>query len=253
MVEIVGRKVESVPNKVFIKGTDGIYAFPRRISALETTVKIDSQDYALVQEGNQAVVAKSMEQQYNGHNHKDSIVYILKAGLTLPRASRFTKQLVNVNQALQGKGVLYDASGNLIEGDRLKAYAHTLNHDCWVWLPESFEKGRGYLDLDIITISGLDEKGNPVISREPLEKCLEENCWADLASVNSQGFPTQKVRSEKYEPGKTVYSWYPRKNSVAWFYAYSDKAIIDCYRDVGYSSAALGVFMCAEGAEKNSK
>src|SRR3989344_3427471 len=116
MVEIVGRKVESVPNEVFIKGRDGIYAFPRKISALETAVKIDSQDYALVQEGNQATSAISMRQQYNGHNHKDSIVYILKAGLTLPRASRFTKQLVNVNQALQGKGVLYNASGNLIDG-----------------------------------------------------------------------------------------------------------------------------------------
>lgn len=247
MVEIIRRKVEAGEKEVFVEREDGLYAFPRKVDALETAVTINPQDYALIQEEDQAVYAISMTQGYNGDNQKDTTTKVLKAGLGVPRASRFIRQWLNVNQASQGKGVLYDASGNLIEGDRLKKYTHTLNHNHWVWSPESFRKGEGHLGLDIVTISGLNKKGNPIYKTEPLERCLGDDCYADLDSANSQGFLTQIAKTQKYEPGKTVYFYYPRQDSAVRFGAPSGAADFDCDGDPQCSVDGLGVFVCAEG------
>jgi len=248
-VQIAGRKVEADPNEVFVERADGVYAYPRKIDALETATKINPKEYALVQEGEQATSAMSMRQGFNGFNHLDTIVKVLKSGLVVPRAKRFITQYQKVNEALQGRAVSYNASGELIEGERLKQYAHTLNHDCWAWINDSFAEGRGFLGLDVVTTIGI-ENGKPAFQREPLEDCLQEDCYAEVESANSQGFLTRRGKIQKYEPGKSVYFWYPRKDFAVRFGALPGDAFFGCDGDPQYSDSRLGVFVCAEGAEK---
>jgi len=217
----------------------------------ETKTQINREEYALIQEGDKADYAISMKQRLNGKDHLNTNVGVLSSGLIVPRTSKLITQIINANNALNGKGILYDAYGNLIEGNRLKKYAHRLNHDCWVWLNESFEKGDGFLDLSVVYITGL-ENGKPIFEKEPLQGCLEQNCYADLESVNGQGFPTKKSPVQKYEPGKSSYFYYPRENCAVGFYAVPNYAILYCLRYPRKTNARLGVFSCAEGthAEK---
>ncbi len=232
---------------------NGHCASLKKIDTLQTFVDIDKKNYALIQEGDLATSAISMRQSFNGHNHKDTIVRVLQKGLAVPRVSIFTTQLRNVNLALQGKGSLYDASGNLIKGDRLKSYSDTLNSNCWVWLLEAFEKGTGHLGLDVVIITGLEEQGKPIFKREPLERCLEDNCFAELESVNSQGFPTKKSPIQKYEPGKSVYFGHPMEDSAVRFGAspkHPDYASLSCGWLPHNSYAKLGVFPYAKGASQ---
>lgn len=253
MVKIIGRK-ESVrdSNRVYLTTSEGDFSFPKQIDALETAVKIIPEDYALIQEGNEANCAISMNQGYNGHNQKDTIVRVLKTGLSVPRASKFVRQLLNVGDAVEGKGVLYDASGKLIEESRLGQYANTLFHNCWVWSAESLRKGEGFLDSEVVTITGLDKHGNPIYQAEPLERCLEQDCYADLDSMNSQGFLTRKSLTQKYIPGKNTFFRHPRADSAVGFNASSGNALFNGYWGPLYADARLGVFTCAEGAQKNS-
>ncbi|MDP3026604.1 MAG: hypothetical protein Q8N63_02760 [Nanoarchaeota archaeon] len=249
MVKIIGERIE-LPGKVIVERPDRPYAFPRQISPLITKTHIKPEDYALIQEGDEANSAISMIQRNfgeRGKNHLDTNVEVLSSGLIVPRTSKFITQLINVNRALGGKGVLYDASGNLIESQRLRDYAHTLNHKCWARLNGSFEKGEGFLDLNVVYITGL-ENGNPVFQKEPLQTCLEQDCYADFESVNNQGFPTQKSPIQKYEPGKSIRFCYPRQNMAVGFGAYSDGADLSCSRNPQYTVAWLGVFDCAEDA-----
>jgi len=247
MIKIIGRKLESNPNEIIIKMPGGSYAFPTKVSTLTTKNKINQKEYALVQEGDKANSAISMTQRFNGKNHLDTNIEVLKSGLVVPRTSKLVTQIINVNQALKGEGVLYDASGNLIKDEKLKKYANTLNHDCWVWLNESFEKGGGFLDLDVVYITGLDNE-KPIFQKESLQKCLERDCYADLESINEQGFPTKESPIEKYELGKSIYFNYPRENRAVGFVAGSGFADFDCRGLPRGTFAWLGVFTCAEGA-----
>jgi len=249
MVEIIGQKLELADKVV-----RGDYAYPKKIDSLATDVEIKPEEYALVHQGEpgnlKADSAISMAQKFNGKNHLNTNIEVLKSGLAVPRTPKLATQIINVNNALNEKGVLYDASGNLIEGERLRDYAHIINHNCRVWLNESFEKGNGFLDLDVVYITGLRD-GKPVFERESLQKCLEQDCYADLESVNSQGFPTRKSPIQKYEPGKSAYFFYPRENRAGRFDAVPDLAGFYCDRDPQFTVARLGVFSCAEGTHKN--
>lgn len=248
MVNITGRKIEAKPDEIIIERPDGSYAFPKQISPLTTKTQITPEEYALVQEGEQANSAISMIQRFNGKNHLDTNVEVLSSGLIVPRSSKLVTQLINVNKALDRKGVLYDASGKLIEGRRLKDYAYVLNHNCWAWLNESFEKGDGFLDLNVVYITGLENR-KPVFQKEPLQSCLEQDCYADLESMNSQGFLTKKSCIQKYEPGKSVYFERPIEGKAVGFRAVSDYAYLDCDLSPQSADARLGVFAsCAEGA-----
>ena len=252
-VSIVGRKEERDLSRIYTDRKDGTFSFPRIVDALEIKVQNPS-EYALVQEGDQASSALSMRQSHNGMNQKETVIRVLKEGLTMPRASRFVRHLINVNSAKEGKGFLYDANGNLIEGDKLENYWQTMFHNHWIWSPESFkksEKGKeGFLDLDIVTITGLDEKGKPIYQVEPLKRCLEQDCYADLGSMNPQGFLTRRSTTQKYVPGKTIYFFPPREGLAVRFLAGSDYADFVGYGDPLDAIGRLGVFACAEGDAK---
>ena len=260
-ISTLGTKVEA-PNKVIVRLADGEYQFSRSISPFDMLAGADPREYVMVQDSfniNNDVAnytansAISMAQKFDGLNYHDAHVKTLKSGLTVPTPARFMPHLRNVNNALNKKGVLYDACGNLIEGNRLKQYANIVNNNSWVWLNASFPKGRGFLGLDLATITGLNDKNEPVISNVPLEDCLEKDCWADLESLNAQGFPTKKASINKYEPGKTIYFYKPRKDAVARFDAGSSRADLDCGRGPSGRSDSLGVFTSTEGASVSQK
>ena len=261
MVEIRGRKIESDPDTVIVDRFGEKYKYDRKIDPLETAVEIDPKQYALVQEGGgpnySPEKAISMAQSYNNKKREDAIVAVLKQGLQVSRTRGFMRHLLNVNQALNKKGVAYDAGGNILEGERLKDYAHTLNHNCWVWLNDTLEKSKadeGHLGLELVTITGL-ENGKPIYAREPLQECLSKDCYASLDSANEQGFLTEKSPIQKYEAGKSVYFFHPEEDSAVRFDADSVDAFLGCGWCRQYSDPRLGVFdlASAKGAslEKN--
>lgn len=260
MIQITGRKIES-DNEVFVNKDNEVFAFPRKIDPFQISARINPEEYALVQEGNlpnyQSDLAISMNQGFEGLKHVDANRVVLKNGLKVPTPSIFLPHYFNVNEALERRTVLYDASGNLIEGERLRKYADTLNYNCWSRLnamfPKAQEKDTGFLGLDLAVITGFDSKDNPIFSRSPLEDCLERDCWAEVESANSQGLPTKRSSIEKYIPGKVIRFLYPRKDEVTGFRADSDGADMDCFGGPQYSDASFGVFLCAEGAQKSAE
>jgi len=185
---------------------------------------------------------------FTGDKYIPAHIEVLKSGLTIPTPARFTPHLRNVNNALNGTGVLYDANGNLIEGEKLENYAGRLNYNCWVWLNAGFPKGTGFLGLNLATITGLDEEDKPIIKVAPLEDCLKKDGWADLGSLNNQGLPTKRAPVDKYEPGKTIYFYSPRQDAVARFDAGSDWANLSCGGYPTSRDGSLGVFTSAEGS-----
>ena len=123
----------------------------------------------------------------------------------------------------------------------------------WTWLNAGFpevkiDKDQGTISGKIERVVGLNTDGTLKKDSRDLEQCLFEDCYADF-DFNSQGLLI-KPKGNSYERGKNVYFWYPRQGRVARFCAYSGRALLGCYRDPGSSNSGLGVFACAEGAER---
>ncbi len=70
-------------------------------------------------------------------------------------------------------------------------------------------------------------------SQEELENCLMQDTWASFNDLTSQGIATKT--------GNDFYSWFPRANAVARFFAISGRAVVYCYWDPQDSGPALGV------------
>ncbi|MBI2045730.1 hypothetical protein HYT23_06735 [Candidatus Pacearchaeota archaeon] len=249
MQQTIGTKVET-PNQVIVKLPDGVYQLDRTISGLVLPSGINPSDYAMIHslrtDGSDAnysaASAISMNQGFNRLKYEPAHVEVLKLGLAVSTPAQFMPHLRNVNDALNGRGVLYDAVGNLIEGERLEQYSKILNYGHWVWLNASFPKGGGFLGLDLATITGLDDEENPIKRLVPLERCLEDDGWADIDSLNSQGFPTRKAGIDKYEPGKTLYFLKPQRDRVAGSCAVGVWLCLLCDRNPLDQYSSLGVF-----------
>jgi len=94
----------------------------------------------------------------------------------------------------------------------------------------------------------------------PLEPCLGENCYAELGSLNSQGFPIEKASVQKYKPGETIYFYPPvlradnlEEGYVARFDAYPDYAWLYCDGLPDYVYPSLGVRINARSAPSTKK
>jgi hypothetical protein len=245
-----------IPFRVIVAGNGevlrGNRAYPNRVKALQTVVPVDAQSYALVQEGDAASYALSISKQLGGLNFGLMVAESFKIGLPLAGVRDVTLHHRNVNLALRGEGVLYDASGNLIENERLVQCGEAVNNTL-VYLNAAYENSigsKGFLGLDVIRVTGFAE-GKPVLERQPLEEYVA-GCWADaLGPINSQGYYTQKAPVQKSEMGKTVYVHRPVAGCVARFYASFCGA--DLYGGWDYRDAdsGLGGFLRAEGTCKN--
>ncbi len=246
MIQIPSRSIEVGEDEVVI----GKRIYRRKVDALHAKAKINPADYALVQEGNSANFALSTTQQLNGLSFNQMNIKALEGGLLLARVQDFTPYLRNVNLALQRKRVLYDAFGNLIEGERLEQCGNAVNK-AWGYLNNAYEKGTGFLGLDVIHITGLDAKGKPTIERQPLEECVVD-CWADiLGPANSQGYHTARAPVQKFELGKTVYISAPQEGCVVGFVADSVRAVLVGYGYPQVADSWLGGFLRAEGTTQN--
>lgn len=246
MVKIIGRRIEARPEEVFIDTGNGVFVYPKKVDSLITSTQIDPSHYVLVQEGDTATYALSAKQQLGGLNFIQMNVEALRKGLPLASVKNITPYHRNVNLALQGKGVLYDASGSVIEGDRLEQCGNAVNN-AFVYLNNSYENGSGFLGLDVVRITGLDAEGKPVMERQPLEECVVD-CWADIQEpLNSQGYYTKRAPVQKFEKGRTVYAGTPTVGYVAWLYADSVRAFLygDWFPQL--ADSRLGGFLRAEG------
>lgn len=228
----------------------GIY--PKNVDALPVIAKINREDYALIQEGDKANVTISMSQRFNGMNLKffPMLQEAMKTGEALATPRYFMQNLIEVNSAIRGEIAIYDALGNIIERDRLVQYARGLNHNRWAYLNGRFPQGGGFKGLDFITV---EADGREL--REPLKPCLEQDCYAEINSINSQGLLTQRASVQRYKPGETIYFCSPvlrednpEEGYVARFVAYPDYARVLCSGHPGVADASLGGILCAEGA-----
>jgi len=173
MIQMPRRKVEANPNEVFIDTGDGVFACPKRVDSLKTNTPLDASQYILVQERDGANYALSAKQQLGGLNFVQMNTEALRKGLPLATVKNMTPHYRNVNLALDGKGVIYDASGGLIEGERLIEHGNAINN-AWAYLNNAYEKGTGFLGLDVVSIVGLDAEGRPVMQKQPLEECVTD-------------------------------------------------------------------------------
>lgn len=249
MTKTLGTKVES-GNNVIVNLSEGNYQFSKTVLGAELPSGIDGQGYAMVGslnvEGNVAEYSAdsviSMVQKFNDRKYLGAHEDVLKSGLIVSTPAVFMPHVREVNLALNEQGVLYDSYGNLIEGEKLERYAHTLNHNHWVWHNGEFEPGEGAVGFNLVTIIGEADNGNPIKNSVPLEDCLEKSGWADFESLNSQGFPTKKSPIQKYEPGKSFYFTPPLNGTVAGSDAGSGRFYLDCDWDPLCQDSSLGVF-----------
>ncbi|MBS3085156.1 hypothetical protein J4225_00535, partial [Candidatus Pacearchaeota archaeon] len=64
---------------------------------------------------------------------------------------------------------------------------------------------------------------------------------------NKQGFPIKQSAKQEYRQGENIKFWAPVDGGVAWFFAGSGRADLDCVGGPDYGGASLGVFGVAEG------
>lgn len=248
-----GESFEVPKDKVLINN----HLFPKQIGAFPTRAQITPSQYALIQDGDRVVAISSL-QQYNGSNFANLNQGASRDGVILATPRQFLTNWRNVNQALAGETARYNASGELMQPTQLVADAQVANN-AWAYLNARFPKSseeQAFRGLDLVTIT-LDKDGKPVLTRVPLQPCLENACLADIESVNAQGFPTQRAKTNKYEPGKT-FNFYPpvlredkpEEGWVAWFDAAPLRASFYCYGRPDDVYPSLGGFVCAEGASE---
>jgi hypothetical protein len=243
MVKIPKRKIEVSPDEVAI----GNVVWKRQVEQLPLPKGATQTDYALLVRGDEANFALSMQQHLNGLKFDPMVKKSYEMGLPLA-GMEFTQLHRDVNLALDGEGLLYDASGNRIKGKRLADVGETVNN-AWVYLNAGFEKSKGdkgFLGLDIVRVTGFDGE-NPILERQPLEECVVGG-WADVrGKINSQGLYTEKAKTQGFESGKTFYVHQPVDGSVAGVGANPDGAGL--YLNWGRHGAdpRLGGILRAEG------
>ena len=247
MVKVEGRKIEAKPDEILI----GNVAYPRTLNVNLTFPEwVNAKDYVLNtwDEGNTAL---SSSQLFGGLRFSPMTVEALGENQFLARTRDVTPLFRDINLALRGEGVVYDTSGNLIEGERLTQLGKFVNN-ALVYTNDQFEKGTGFKGLDVVHVMG--RNGDTLqIERQPLEE-YAINCWADVqGEMNSQGYFTQRAPVQKFEEGRTIYQTKPVKGRVVGLDAGSAGASLDAEGDPQYADPLLGGILCAEGTPQKIK
>ena len=215
--------------------------------------------------GNQAVISCFELLDMNNMNYEDTHKKLFTdTELYMPDPFIMMNFFTGVIGAQQGGRQLFHPDGSPVNKKLVEEmYKHlTTNYKnvynrndvgAWTWLNAQFpeikiDKGQGIISGKIERVVGLNIDGTLKKDSRDLEQCLIEDRYADF-DFNSQGLLI-KPKGDNYEQGKNVYFWYPRQGNVAWFFAGSDGAGLDCGRDPDASDSGLGVFGCAEGAER---
>jgi hypothetical protein len=213
--------------------------------------------------GNQAVVSCFELPDMNNMNYEDTHKKLLnETEFYMPDPFIFMNFFKQVVEAKQNKKKLYHPDGSPVKQELIdEMYKHLTtnykgvynqnNPGAWTWLnaffPEVNIDAQGTVKGKIERVTGINSSGLIKDSRD-LEKCLISDGFASL-DFNSQGLSTTKSPQSEHAAGKNIYFYFPRKNRVARFLAYSDRAYLSCDRNPDDSDSALGVFGCAEGAD----
>jgi hypothetical protein len=227
---------------------------PRKVAPAKINADTkDLENYVLIPETN-TLTAK--HQTHNGLNWEQTHYKLAEEGLFMPSPALFMAYFLKTKEASEGNLTLYDGKNQQIS----KAEANELwndisstdrknREDCWIWLDAKFVQGSGCNNLDIETAHSV--ASGKLISKktEPLEACLNKDCYANLV-FNKQGLPIEESTDTKYKQNKNLRFWHPRKDAVAWFDAYSGRAVLICDDEPQYSYSALGVRPCVELKKK---
>ena len=108
------------------------------------------------------------------------------------------------------------------------------------WLDAYFEERKD--GMYILTKNKTKAKKLSNYLDEDREPGIDLDYW--LKNATSQRLPPKNT------PKGSLYYWCPEDGRVARFYAYSDRAVLDCYRDPGYSDWSLGVRSALAHAKK---
>lgn len=181
----------------------------------------------------------AINETHNNMNYENTHKAVLTDGFFIPTLDLWSKHLTSVIEAYKGNTTLYDAKGNPFPQDKLAKLYGELTRNCWAWLNARFPKGNGFNNLDLETITGINQ-GNLVTKIEPLEECLMQDCYVTL-DFTSQGLPIKELPIQEYIQGENILYWHPIENSVARFLASSDWAGLLCNRLPQYSDSVLGV------------
>jgi len=117
---------------------------------------------------------------------------------------------------------------------------------------EKARQGNDYRAWDIETVTGANSDGSLKTQTSSLEQCIWDDCYVNI-DFNKQGLAVQKSGNQEYQSGKNIYFHYPRNNTVAEFYANSDRANLNCKWDPSFSSASLGVFASISANQISNK
>jgi len=226
--------------------------------SFKTSAKIDASKYAIIADGTKDVAAISMYPQFVGGNFDfyqmiETSKYT-KEILATPR--RFIRTLEAVENAMDGKELIYDVNDTLLGEFRLAEFRERLllNGGKVIFLNGGFIKGKGFNHLDFVTF---DESGQ---KKNPLEKCLDKEGYALLDSMNSQGIPTERDSVQKYKAGVNMY-FVPTGRIVN----LSELSVVTLYSNEGnedgditfccttlptYRLLDIGGFVCVENLKK---
>ena len=194
----------------------------------------------------------------NKKDYEDAHRFVLQQGLYVPTPLIFSTHFKNVIEAKEGRKQLFYADVSPVNSAEIdEIYKHlTTNYKnifgsndfgAWTWLNAKFVQGSGDKKIDLETITGIKSDGTFIIKTEPLECKIWENCFVEI-DFNRQGLPKVKSANQSYAQGDNINFYFPVKDTVARFYAGSNRAVLYCNRNPLSSSPSLGVFACAEGA-----
>ena len=187
-----------------------------------------------------------------GHNYQETHFALSDKRKYMPSARLFMPYYSQVIKANEGLVKLCDANNHPIPSDEVEELYKKLTSDSWTRLNNYFIQdnlGR-LLNESFMSFKKQEDKQIITLERDMLEQCVMEDYVVDL-EFNKQGFPVRKSNEQDYIRGKNIKFWYPRKDSVARFFASSVRALLDCSGNPSDSFEGLGVFECAEGAPKN--
>lgn len=245
-----------IPDKfdgVSIKGAiEKVLAEAPKITAQNTTVQAPTPSALLYAEDYIILPGRK----HGSYEYPDTLVEMQKShfnknwtdtheGLAKEGAYMLTiRQFVDFLNLLKS-GNAYDGKGKKVEGKKLNSILNEIvevrNPYRAEWLDAYFKVVNGVLRMDY-EHRFVNGKLEP-LRKEDLASCLMESktpgidLYDWLANANYQGLPPVNVKKGKlyyYKPGKD-------NNSVAWFYANSVGAGLNCNGNPSYADSDLGV------------
>ena len=144
-------------------------------------------------------------------------------------------------------------SGRAFDGDGQRVSPQTLEHifneitevrDPWraEWLDADFKV------INTILHINYNHNGQQPNNSEPLQSYLQQDKTPGIDLEHWINNPTQQGLPSTNTRDGTLHYWAPMtdNNSVARFYAYSDRAYLSCNRFPRFSDSSLGVRLCAK-------